>query len=65
MNKNSQGRRPISVRIITDLAVLVQSKTSKQKHGRKRKAQRVYLPTVTLVIRYNEKGDLSIETESP
>jgi hypothetical protein len=65
MNKNSQGRRPISVRIITDLTVVVQSKTSKQKRRRKRKAQRVYLPTLTLVIRYNEDGDLSIETEPP
>ncbi|HLA09251.1 MAG TPA: hypothetical protein VJ023_01440 [Pyrinomonadaceae bacterium] len=53
-----------TIRILSHLPVLVQAKTAPVRKGRK-KTQRVYLPTITIIIRYSESGDVIIETEPP
>lgn len=65
VNQNTRGRNPLSVRILTDFSVVVQHQKSTHKLRRKRKAQRIYLPFATLVIRASDSGDLSIEIEPP
>jgi hypothetical protein len=55
---------PRTVRILTHLPVLVQAKTARVRKGRK-KTKKVYLPTLTMIIRYSQNGDVAIEFEPP
>jgi hypothetical protein len=64
INKAALGRHAQVVRILSDLPVLVQGKNARVRRGKK-KTQRVYLPTLTIVIRYTDSGDVIIETEPP
>jgi hypothetical protein len=52
------------VRILSHLPVLVQAKTARMRKGKK-KTQKVYLPTITIIIRYSNSGDVTIEFEPP
>jgi len=63
-NKAAFGRQARTVRILTDLPVLVQAKNARIRCGKK-KTQKVYLPNLTIIIRYSESGDVIIETEPP
>jgi hypothetical protein len=53
-----------TVRIVSHLPVLVQGKSARIRNGRK-KTEKVYLPTMTLVIRHSNCGDVIIEIEPP
>jgi len=63
-NKAALGRHAQVVRILTDLPVLVQAKNARMRRGKK-KTQKVYLPHLTIIIRYTQSGDVVIEFEPP
>lgn len=63
-NKAASGRQARTVRILSDLPVLVQAKNARVRCGKK-KTQKVYLPTLTIIIRYSDSGEVIIETEPP
>lgn len=63
-NKAASGRQAQTVRILSDLPVLVQAKNAQMRCGKKQ-TQKVYLPNLTIIIRYSESGDVVIEIEPP
>jgi hypothetical protein len=63
-NRAASGRHARTVRIVTNLPVLVQGKNARIRCGRK-KTQKIYLPNLTIIIRYSKNGDVIIETEPP
>jgi len=54
----------MTLRILSHLPVLVQGQTARIRKGKKR-TQKIYLPTMTVIIRYSKSGDVIIETEPP
>ncbi|HEV8430064.1 MAG TPA: hypothetical protein VGQ41_19335 [Pyrinomonadaceae bacterium] len=62
--KTSFGSSPRTLQILSHVPVLVQARSARLRKGKKR-TQKVYLPTMTIIIRYSQSGDVIIEIEPP
>jgi len=64
INQAAFGRQARIVRILSHLPILVQAQNSRVRRGKK-KTQKVYLPMLTVTVRYTDAGDVLIEIEPP
>ena len=65
VNQAAERRHTQCVRIVSDLPILVQHQSAKITRSKKDKTTKLFLSTVTVIVRESESGVVTVEIRPP